>query len=103
MIPSVGSLFNPPTLIDAFSYCVAPSSFVLLTAMEAFTSAAKIGRNDFSFGVVTDAAVSAARSAAQPSCALFRKFDEPKIAMEGDITKECRRLLLLTACCECGH
>jgi protein disulfide-isomerase A1 len=52
---------------------------------DAFVAVAKALRNDYEFGVVTDASLAKGK---RPSAVLYRSFDEPQVTHTGDWTEE---------------
>lgn len=54
----------------------------------AFIKVATALRNDFSFGIITDADLTKAEGATTGSVVMYRKFDEPKVTMEGELSQK---------------
>jgi len=74
---------NEKVLIVAFVESKESSEF------EIFKNVAELLRNDYTFGVVSDATVAAAHGSSVPGILLFKKFDEGKNKFEGayDVTE----------------
>jgi len=53
-----------------------------------FIKVANALRNDFNFGIISDADFMKAEGATAGNVVMYRKFDEPKVTMEGELSQE---------------